>query len=815
VSFYVPAPDSSKRDKLGVSLAGGGFRASLFHLGVLHRMAEMDLLRYIEVLSTVSGGSIVGALYVLMLQERLNAKARLDRCDYVKLVEGLEATFVPGVQKDLRTRLLMNPLGVLGVLLSYDSLGRRMGRIYARYLYKEAVDGLRQQDPTLPRGGRLSTLFWPISSRLWPGWLPLRSVHFRPGGVPTDGGLDGYNQSVLDAQPRGSAIPNFIMNSTALNSGAPFRFSSVEVGDPRLGYFRYDEADLLEGRKQLLDCSPDDLRSILSGADAPPQVRGIRLDLRVVALALSWITRNTSAPILPPPASHWANVFGSPAAANVLDSMCKTNFGRLRQLKLPAWYARKGPTTGVVGGVSVTQSLARFNQVLRQIEPAVSDQVTSAITRQDALGKEMLDLAVELYYLRSAEVMSWRLRDDFESISLATAVAASANFPPVFPPLVLLGIYDDLHVARLGLSDGGVYDNLGITTLLDEGCSHIIASDTGAPFDVKKRISPRYFGMIARLPDVLTDDVADQQHTQLRERRRVSAGLASYAGGDSKVQDLKAEYGLDSLAFFSIESENPPGGHGIHLGFDPCAVAALRTDLDSFGDLEVAALINAGYDQADRFLHSYLEGSRYSAPGNSYWNSPAVAPRLISQQYLVGLPNVLTVGQSRFFRSLRLWSLPSWIFTIALVAIGLYLVGFKSVSIAELVNRIPAGILHRLENPLPIFPGLFINRWARRATTSWWPVWQILVALVSLALILFKGWPWMVERFRRTKTAKKRQITTVLKWGRAFAPALFLLVAMTPVWIAAASSAIAVISYVAYSRPFLQKTRMRLSEDNK
>src|ERR1019366_6646575 len=105
----------------------------------------------------------------------------------------------------------------------------------------------------------------------------------------TVGGLEGYNQRVLYADPRGSAIPNLIMNSTALNSGAPFRFSSVEIGDPRLGYFRYDEVNILEARKQLLDNSPDGLSAILMGNAVPPKVKGTPLDLRVVALALWWI----------------------------------------------------------------------------------------------------------------------------------------------------------------------------------------------------------------------------------------------------------------------------------------------------------------------------------------------------------------------------------------------------------------------------------------------------------------------------------------------------------------------------------------------
>src|SRR5215472_14107545 len=37
--------------KLGLALSGGGFRASLFHVGVLARLAELDLLRHVEVLS--------------------------------------------------------------------------------------------------------------------------------------------------------------------------------------------------------------------------------------------------------------------------------------------------------------------------------------------------------------------------------------------------------------------------------------------------------------------------------------------------------------------------------------------------------------------------------------------------------------------------------------------------------------------------------------------------------------------------------------------------------------------------------------------
>lgn len=50
---------------IGLALSGGGSRAAAFHLGVLKRLEELGLLASIDRLSTVSGGSIVGALYAL------------------------------------------------------------------------------------------------------------------------------------------------------------------------------------------------------------------------------------------------------------------------------------------------------------------------------------------------------------------------------------------------------------------------------------------------------------------------------------------------------------------------------------------------------------------------------------------------------------------------------------------------------------------------------------------------------------------------------------------------------------------------------
>ena len=50
---------------IGVALSGGGSRAIAFHLGCLRALHELGILPKVQVLSTVSGGSVIGALYAL------------------------------------------------------------------------------------------------------------------------------------------------------------------------------------------------------------------------------------------------------------------------------------------------------------------------------------------------------------------------------------------------------------------------------------------------------------------------------------------------------------------------------------------------------------------------------------------------------------------------------------------------------------------------------------------------------------------------------------------------------------------------------
>lgn len=51
--------------KIGVALSGGGYRAAAFHLGTLRALNRLGILSKIDVISSVSGGSIIAAYYGL------------------------------------------------------------------------------------------------------------------------------------------------------------------------------------------------------------------------------------------------------------------------------------------------------------------------------------------------------------------------------------------------------------------------------------------------------------------------------------------------------------------------------------------------------------------------------------------------------------------------------------------------------------------------------------------------------------------------------------------------------------------------------
>ncbi len=83
--------------RVGLSLSGGGFRASLFHLGVLKRLDELGILERVTHISGVSGGAVLAALYVYLKREKGSAFK----------FEDLEMALLAAVKKNPRTRWLV------------------------------------------------------------------------------------------------------------------------------------------------------------------------------------------------------------------------------------------------------------------------------------------------------------------------------------------------------------------------------------------------------------------------------------------------------------------------------------------------------------------------------------------------------------------------------------------------------------------------------------------------------------------------------------------------------------------------------------
>lgn len=51
--------------KIGLALSGGGYRAAAYHIGTLRALHKLGILENVDVISSVSGGSITAAYYAL------------------------------------------------------------------------------------------------------------------------------------------------------------------------------------------------------------------------------------------------------------------------------------------------------------------------------------------------------------------------------------------------------------------------------------------------------------------------------------------------------------------------------------------------------------------------------------------------------------------------------------------------------------------------------------------------------------------------------------------------------------------------------
>lgn len=189
--------------KLGLALSGGGFRASLFHLGVFSRLAELDMLKHVDVISSVSGGSIIAMNYYIKLKQLLETKTNEEiiQEDYVKLVRDMQKEFVQGIQTNIRMQAFekFNPCE--------ETLTHKLGELYQEELFDRAVDDLAP--------------------------VKMNELYIYPK-------IDG--KAVRNFNPHfnnfeiANKVPILVINATCINNGHNWRFTASGMGESQYMY---------------------------------------------------------------------------------------------------------------------------------------------------------------------------------------------------------------------------------------------------------------------------------------------------------------------------------------------------------------------------------------------------------------------------------------------------------------------------------------------------------------------------------------------------------------------------------------------------
>lgn len=173
---------------------------------------------------------------------------------------------------------------------------------------------------------------------------------------------------------------------------------------------------------------------------------------------------------------------------------------------------------------------------------------------------------------------------------LGIPVATSSAFPIAFPPLTvnLAGLpwrdgkmgpsaERDQIRAKAILSDGGVYDNMGLEPVWKSN-DFVFCSDAGAPFKNDPDLGGNMFTRLKR-----ANDVIDRQSRALRKRMLIDSYLrGDYRGSYWGIATDIRDYPLNPQA---------AGYEGATLE----KVSRMRTDLDVFEPEEQDVLINHGW----------------------------------------------------------------------------------------------------------------------------------------------------------------------------------------------------------------------------
>lgn len=196
-------------------------------------------------------------------------------------------------------------------------------------------------------------------------------------------------------------------------------------------------------------------------------------------------------------------------------------------------------------------------------------------------------------------------RYDRPAVDLAIAVAASSAFPPVLSPTILKvkrGTFEpaegaDLNrppfTTRLHLTDGGVYDNLGLETVW-KNYETVLVSNGGGKLEPGEKVGWDYLRHTMRVLNVIDNQVRSLRVRQLIDSYRLPEGspdrrLGTYWG----MRINLADYDAGGKLPVTVEQ-------GLALARTPTRLAKLDP-----GQQE--RIINWGYAACDAAMRSYVD----------------------------------------------------------------------------------------------------------------------------------------------------------------------------------------------------------------
>lgn len=188
---------------------------------------------------------------------------------------------------------------------------------------------------------------------------------------------------------------------------------------------------------------------------------------------------------------------------------------------------------------------------------------------------------------------------DTSLFKVAQAVAASSAFPPVLSPVTIKlkqSDWSDMEgteffgqpsfMETLNLTDGGVYDNLGLERIDRFGT--ILISDAGKPFNHGTTFGPLSPKQILRALDIGMDQARARRTSTLFALQKHTGQTLGYWGIDMG------------------ETKHPAPGLLPRAADVVKQIAAIRTRLNEFSPSEQGLLINWGYVGCDERMRSYV-----------------------------------------------------------------------------------------------------------------------------------------------------------------------------------------------------------------